>query len=162
MRLRQAQISFLTLFIALLLGTPQTAYSERQSGIRGWVNPGYSAEDLVRPYLKDGKKPHAYLWGEEDWSPEDWITADQDAKSVIQDLYKGGIISDQSADNGIPVLEVGYTFMALSSAQRLRVVQFLDYVYGITADNKDGVMHIEHEDTNKRIGLYTIHGLQLQ
>jgi len=152
---------FLSFFLISTVFPPD-AHAVRQKGIWGWLSDDFNPENFNDPYLRDGQTPHAYQWDFGDWNPQDWIDARGSAESVIKDLYKAQIISEQSEEDNIPILEVGQAFLNLSSEDQSKIVYFFDYVYGITYRDPAAVIHLEHEDTNKRIGLYTAQGLQLQ
>lgn len=154
---------FLLIFSICCTSLASDVYAQRSSNILKWLDQsGFNPSYYARPNLKDGVVPHTYIKHTGPWTPEDWITAKGSADAVIADLYKGGVIIEQSADDGVPVLEVGNTFMALSSRTQAQILEFLDYVYGITEGDALGVIHIEHDRTDKRIGLYTPDGLHFQ
>lgn len=150
------------LILTIFIISPDMAEAGRAKGIWRWLHTDYGEKDAVRPYLEDGHKPHAYLWNQDDWDPAGWLVTGGDPEQIIKGLYKSRIIREQSSENGIPVLEVGNNFMTLSKREQSRILTFLDHAYGITEDNENAVIHLEHEGTNERIGLYTIHGLQMQ
>lgn len=118
------------------------------------------------------------------WRPQDWAHAKGgDKLAMVQELYDADIVTDQYVDcnpqnyiesivdffgfrqehcheHGVPVLEVGQGYMKLSLQDRLRVVEFIDYVYEITSSPK-AMFVIVHDDTNEELGIFTRHGLQL-
>lgn len=152
-----------SLFTISCLFFTSTAHAQRSSNWLKWLDQSsFNLDYYPRPNLKDGTTPHAYIKHEGPWEPEDWITAKGSAEAVIADLYKGGMITDQSSDDGVPVLEVGNTFMMLDSRTQAKILEFLDYAYGITQQDPLGMIHIEHDRTDKRIGLYTADGLAFQ
>lgn len=156
---------FIILCVIFSVSIP-AAHAKRRSSVLKWIEQDfYRPDDMARPYTENGTAPHSYLWQKDAdpaWSPEDWIITRGSIEAVLEDLYIGGVITDQSENDDIPVLEVGNTFLALSHKMQGRILRFLDYAYGITENDAHGMIHIEHDETNRRIGLYTAYGLQMQ
>lgn len=160
--------SFLILLcMGLCVGSMAFSFSDAharraQTFLRWFMAPDVHEGYMTRPYSEDGVVPHSYLRHQGVWEPQDWVTARGSAENVIRDFYVSGIIVDQSSNNGVPVLEVGNLFLSLSSRTKAQILEFLDYAYGVTALDPRGVIHIEHEDSENKIGLYTADGLHLQ
>lgn len=79
----------------------------------------------------------------------------------MHDLYAVGIVTDQYENrDDIPVLEVGEAYRRLSMLDRNRVLQFVDYVFGITKAEENGMFYIVYEDSDDVIGVYNKYGMQ--
>ncbi|MBX2833848.1 MAG: hypothetical protein KTR28_02645 [Micavibrio sp.] len=147
-------------------------FSARNVARHGKYLWGGPYHDDVRVYLNKAKIPHSSQWADEKWSPQDWIDArgGQPLK-VIDGFYRVGIIKDQTMKDGMPLLEVGDAFLQLSDLEKMRVVTFIDHVFGITRNDESGSIHIVYEEETFLFGLYsglesvgffTKDGLQLQ
>lgn len=117
--------------------------------------------NFTRPYTERSKVPQNSRWDDDEWSPQDWIDDRGNDSAVLEGFYRAEIITDQFTENGVPVLEVGYNFMSLSGKDKNRVLEFVDYAYGIT-DGEHGMFRIEEERCGTRVGIYTRAGLQIQ
>lgn len=117
----------------------------------GCHNPTEGRKDNMITNLYD---PH--------WSAQDWIESSSSSpQQTIQGFYDAGIITDQNSEGEIPVIEVGQAFLDLSNRDKLRIIAFMDHVYGITAQNKDGIIYIEDRRFKGQIGVYTLDGLNM-
>ena len=106
---------------------------------------------LVEARRRREERPHRHGEGERDRSR---VGAERDALRHARVRVP--------TDDDVPVLEVGNLFMALDSRTQAKILEFMDYAYQITKNDVLGIIHIEHENTNKRIGMYTIDGLSFQ
>lgn len=103
---------------------------------------------------------HTTLY-DQNWTPNSWMGENANPQDIIDGFYRAGIITAQESDGDIPVIEVGQAFLELSGQDKRRIITFMDAVYGITANNENGVIHIEHEDYRGIIGVYTQDGLNM-
>lgn len=114
------------------------------------------------PYLGDQPIKNRILWDRDQWTPQDWIKdVGGDPRGVVRDLYDTGILTNQYKDgDNIPVLEVGEKFLRLSNTDRIRVLRFVDYVYGVTKE-KDGMFFVYSQTyEDKPLGTYDKRGFQ--
>lgn len=118
-------------------------------------------EDYSRFYTQDGKTPQSAVHDMDPWTPEVWTKNRGSEKSVMDDFYINGIITDQYMDDDAPVLEVGQHFMELSGNDKRRVVEYVDSVFGVTERGGPGVIVLEHWKAREAVGVYTRQGLQL-
>jgi hypothetical protein len=139
---------FLSLFAALCLAT----------GLSACAGKDHSE---TRPYLEEAKMRHNVQWENDPWTPQDWIADRGGQVAVIDRFYADGIITNQFVKNDVPVLEVGRTFMELSALDRRRVLETVDYIFGMT-DAPQGMFSVQHAETGDTIGLYTKEGAQFQ
>ncbi len=117
----------------------------------------------TQPYLNGAKIPHNTQWRDDDWRPEDWVETKGSIDAVMKGFYDNDVIVDQDVENGIPVLEVGETFLRLSDREKRHVAAFIDYVYEITSRTENGMFLIVYDKWDDTpLGLYTAQGLQLQ
>ncbi|NCT41063.1 MAG: hypothetical protein GW778_05330 [Alphaproteobacteria bacterium] len=142
--------------------TPRRSVSDYFGGAQKYIL-GDSAGDVREPYLKDGKGPQNNQWDHDAWSPELWAEDKGSVMAVIDGFYDAGILVRQYEDK-VPVLEVGKPFLKLSPIDQRHVVEFIDYAFKITADQKPGVFYIviDQKAGKRLLGLYSIHGLQMQ
>lgn len=126
-------------------------------------DPDYpqSSSTFEKRLLLDGKNPHPNSWEDKHFNPESWNKFRGSEVEMVGDLYDSGIIIDQTEENGVPVLEVGEAFLTLSSHDKLKVAQYIDHVYGVTSQ-ENGTILINDYKTDRALGVYTRHGLQLQ
>jgi len=131
-----------------------------------WLSPhwdqGYS------PYIEDSRISHNSRWEQDEWTPQDWVKNHGSTDAVIGALTKAHIISEfdntpflskwrgNPENHKLPVLKVGYGFQHLSSLEKRRVVQFVDYAYDV-----QGAMVLKDAKTRVPVGIYTELGLQL-
>ena len=121
-------------------------------------------KDQTRVLLQDGKRPHRHAYAKkEPGLAEHWAHERGGIEQLIADFYHDGILTDQDLDEDIPEFEVGRTFMQLSSIDKRRIAEVLDYAYNITnkADGP-GAFVLIHGHSCDTIGVYTRLGLQLQ
>lgn len=127
----------------------------------GWGSEHFKDQDF-QPYSHDAKTPHTARWQTDGWDPSDWADDRGSYAGVLADFYRGGIITDRSMDDGIPVLEVGEAFFTLSDQDKRRVAMFVDHLFGITRHKENGLFRIVDQRHAQIIGVFTRHGLQLQ
>lgn len=115
-----------------------------------------------KPYLADQDIRKRSLWDNDNWKPQDWIDAVGGNKAVLNDFYDDGILTEQYTDgDNLPVLEVGETFMQLSSLDQRRVLQVVDHIFEITSSEENGSFYVyHHEKKSHPLGMYNKHGFQ--
>lgn len=153
-------LGFLVVMMGFLVITSHTAMAGPKPWVWGWWPSHWRNLDF-KPYLGNEQLSQRSLWDNDTWTPEDWIKDAGDAKRIMKDLYANDIITDQymNSDN-IPVLEVGDTYMRLSTFDRNRIVQFVDHVFQITKSEKDGMFYIYYRDLDDDpLGVYNKYGL---
>lgn len=154
-------LRFLAVFAVFSMVFPSLAQADPKPWIWSWGINHFDETDFSRRHMNDAKTPHNYQW-ENDWSPQGWIDERGSAEALLEDFYKMNIITGQYDEDDVPVLEVGQGWIDLSARERLRVLKFVDYMYAITETVPDGTILLYHHKTKKPIGVYTVHGLQLQ
>lgn len=116
-----------------------------------------------KPYIENPTQSHNSQWNKENWKPADWAAQrGGDGMKVISGFYKAGILNRQFIDDDIPVLEVGPAFYMLGGYDKRRVMETIDSEFQITSGKLNGMFMIRDWSTQKDIGSYTVHGLQLQ
>ncbi len=158
------------LVFPLILVLVSVSFSAQSyAGSKSWGGWSKSWQELdFQPYLGEQKTSQRSLVDDDAWTPEDWAKDDRDKKRVMRNLYAGDIITKQYKDRkNIPVLEVGDSFIALSSIDRSRILQFVDHVFEITSSEENGMFYVFYDDKNAKIlddneplGLYNKHGFQ--
>lgn len=121
-----------------------------------WVNLDFE------PYLETAKLPHNTQWDRHPWKPEDWIAQRTDTNGLIRGFYNADILRRQIMKDDVPVLVVGPRFYMLGGEDKRRVAATVDYVYKITSSRLNGMYMLYDWKTDKPIGSYTQHGLQIQ
>ncbi len=144
-----------------ILSFSSMAYADSKPWVWSWWGSHWENLDFV-PYLEDGKRPHGSQWEESKWKPEHWEAQRSDALDVVKGFYTADILRDQYVDNDLPVLEVGPAFYMLGGQDKRRVVEMVDYVYGVTSNKLFGMFMLYDWKTERAIGAYTQYGLQLQ
>lgn len=152
--------SFLAIFtlVAVCAGD---ARAEGKMWIWGW-GPSHWRNLDFEPYLQNGKDPHNSQWNEKDWKPEYWTEQRSSDLQVLRGFYFSNVIKDQYFEDDIPVLAVGPNFYKLSGYDKRRITKMFDDVYGITEGSENGMFLLYDGKTEKPIGAYTKHGLQIQ
>lgn len=150
----------LSLFLSVL-SLSSMAYAEAKPWVWSWWESHWDGLDF-NPYMEEGKHPHNSQWDESSWKPEHWEAQSPDALDVVKGFYFADILRDQYVDNDLPVLEVGPAFYMLGGQDKRRVVEMVDYAYGITSEKEFGMFMLYDWKTGKAIGSYTQYGLQLQ
>lgn len=160
-KMKNILISFYlsALFVGAFIFFPHGAQASDRYWIC-WIFPCY--ENVTRPYSEDAKTPHNIQWKDDAWRPEDWTATRGNRAQVIAGLYEGGIVHEWDDNNGkgVPTLEVGKNFFRLSDRDKIRVVKYFDYAYGVTASPRATIL-IETRKGDE-VGVYTAQGLQLQ
>lgn len=153
---------FALVLAVFVVGFTAPAYAgPKFLGLFWW--PSHWRELDGQPYLEGAKHPHNSQWDHKTWQPADWaVQYAGGAGEVIQGFYKTNILRDQYVDDDIPVLVVGPNFYHLSGYDKRRVVAMVDDFYKITTSKENGMFMLEDWRSEKPIGLYTAHGLQLQ
>ncbi len=157
------------IFALVIAATP--AKAEPKPWVWGWW-PGHWDNQDFKPHIDHPTQPHNIQWKNglygQDWHPENWIRAKGSAEEVIKGFYKAGIVTDQTSEDGVPVLEVGDAYLRLSGQEKRRVAEFMDYVFHVTDTSPAKMFYIFHEDSGfliwpgRPVGMYTKAGLQLQ
>lgn len=157
------KITKLTAFVLCLgvLSFSSMAYAESKTWIWSWPESHWDKLDFI-PYLEDGKRPHNSQWAESGWKVSHWTAQRKSSMDLIKGFYFADILRGQYVDDDIPVLEVGPAFYMLGGQDKRRVVQTVDHVYGITAENPLGMFLLHDWKSGEAIGTYTKYGLQLQ
>lgn len=128
--------------------------------------PGYlfdCGKDVQdRMYLQSNADAYDPSW-RDDWNPVDWADSAESAQSVIDNFYARNVLRDQFLDDGTPVLEVGQTFLALSSQQQRRVVRFVAFAFDVDGLTGNGTMHVQLDRGLKDVpvGVYNRGSVQL-
>ena len=151
---------FFQVLIMILAGV-SSAQADLFGNTGKWIW-GPPNTDPVRPYLEEGKIPHNSQWADDEWEPQMWIEDRGSAKAVIDGFYAAGVVTDQYIDHGMPVLEVGQTFLELSGQEKRRVAAFFDHVFRVTQTHEKGAFHIIFHKHDALVGLFGKEGLQLQ
>ncbi len=152
-------IASLTIMAILLFSS--TAYAEPKPWVWSWWESHWKDLDF-EPYLENGKHPHNSQWDEQSWTPQQWAAEPAAAMDLVRGFYTADILRDQYMDDGVPVLEVGPGFYMLGGHDKRRIVQTIDYAYGVTAEKENGMFLLHDWQTGKAVGAYTRYGLQLQ
>lgn len=114
------------------------------------------------PYIENGKDPHNSQWHTSRWHPDDWIAQREDSPEMIRSLYLSDIIRRQYVRKDIPAVQIGPNFYRLGGQDKRRVMATIDHIYNVTAASEHGMFMIYDWRTNRAIGSYTKHGLQIQ
>lgn len=113
------------------------------------------------PYMGQQKLKQRSIWDNDTWTPQDWIDNPGDEKIILRDFYSLGILKEQYTRKGTPVLDVGEKFIQLSGFDQRRVLEFVDYVFQITAAKEDGVFIVYYDKNKKQpLGVYNQYGFQ--
>ncbi len=134
-----------------------------------WIfTPGKA--DYERPYMEDAKTPHNSQWEDDTWVPEGWAQDLGSKEAVLERFDDAGYVTDIDVDEGEAVtdavIEVGVPFLQLSDQEKNHVVEYVDYVYGVSKSS--GTIIVERNDAfwpfkdATPVGVYTKNGLQLQ
>ena len=113
-----------------------------------------------RVYLHSYENSYDPSWNDQ-WSPVDWADSAASAQAVIDNFYARRVLVDQFLDDGTPVLEVGQTFLALSSQDQRRVVKFVAFAFDVDGLTGNGTMHVQLDREHAPIGLYNRGSVQL-
>ncbi len=152
-------------FLLLLAIASMASFSPSYAGDGFWswniFGSKMGSEDF-EPYIGGEKIKQRSLWDGDDWTPQDWIHEEDDKRAVMRDLYEAKIITGQyTGKQKIPVLEVGEPFTQLSGFDQRRVLEFVDYVFGITTAEENGSFWVYFEaNKSEPMGLYNKHGFQ--
>lgn len=136
----------------------QQVQAEPKPWIFSWWPSHWDNQDF-HPYLKGSPHAHTSQWDlDGGWTPEDWVNrTGGDELATIRRFYKVGIIKDQYMDGEMPILVVGQQFFQLGGQDKHRIMELVDYVYGITETaNGKGIFKIC--DGDEEIGIYTKYG----
>ena len=149
-------LGFLLVLAVFYMGSVSQSHARK-----GFLWQKYSVSDF-EPYLGDQKINNRALWDGDEWTPQDWLKEEGDAKRIIRDFYEAEIITDQYKDSDdIPVLEVGDAFINLSSSYRYRVLRFVDHIFEITSSEENGTFYVFYAgNDDEALGLYNKHGFQ--
>ncbi|MCD8566762.1 MAG: hypothetical protein LRY36_02435 [Alphaproteobacteria bacterium] len=84
------------------------------------------------------------------------------AEDVINGFFQSGVLVKQDVNcAGVPTLKVGEPFLHLSYRDQNRIAAFIDYAYGVTAQNSGGAYYLTYRRRADVIGIYTPAGLQM-
>ena len=147
------------LVILTVFASPLQAHANARS----WAWWPQNWQDMnFEPHIGAQKILQRSVWDSDTWTPEQWINTPGDEKRIIHNFYKTHLITNQYTDgDNIPVLEVGPPFIQLSRLDRRRVLQFVDYVFNITAAEKDGMFYVLYaENRREPLGIYNRYGFQ--
>ncbi len=122
----------------------------------------WSQQTKFVPYLENGQHPHPQEWTKESWSASDWTQQRKNGLDLVSGFYRGDIIRNQSVEDGVAVVTVGPNFYRIGSKEKHRVIASIDDVYGVTAQNDQGVILLRDWHTRRDVGLFTKSGLTLQ
>lgn len=142
-------LGFLSVFMVLVAVQPVMAQSEPKhekplgQRIDSWWKR-MTAPNAGKVYSKPEYDLHDYQWGDDDWTPQAWVSDRGSAEAVMNDFYAAGIITEpfdlQRAIDGEyrPVLEVGQPFLNLSYQDQRRIAVFVDDVFAVTGRTGQG------------------------
>lgn len=157
----KAKHAVLTL-LALLVLTPAAAHADPKPSIWGWW-PEHWNDLRYKPYIDHSTQQQTAQWRNDPWEPTDWEAQREGGRDeIIQGFYTADIIRGQFVRNNVPGIEVGPGFYMLGGQDKRRVVEMIDYTYGVTANNLYGSFMLYDWQTKKPIGSYSQYGLQLQ
>lgn len=118
--------------------------------------------DYERRYMFDGYQPHNYLYNNDEWSAQEWLKQ-RSPQQLLDGFYQAGILTDQYEEDGIPAIEVGRTFMTLSSYDKVKVIKTLDAIYGVTEHHPAGTILVFYEEDDRDpVAVYSGNGVQFQ
>ncbi len=148
------------MFCSFVTFSQQVAYAG--PGSWAWWSSNWKNLEF-KPYLGDERFVQPSLWeGDRKWTPEQWAKDAGSEQRIMRDFYATGIISDQYIDSdNIPVLVVGRKFMSLSGVDKRRVLDFVDYIFKITKNEKNGMFYVYYSELDDDpIGVYNKFGFQ--
>ncbi|MCB9989695.1 MAG: hypothetical protein H6868_10260 [Rhodospirillales bacterium] len=152
---------FCSIFI-LCSGFAAQAQAESKPWIWSWGPSHWRNLDFEKPYIEPAKEPHNTQWDNRGWYPSHWGYQRGGNDKMVDKLYRAGVFKDQYIKDGVPVLAVGEMFYRLGGEDKRRVVAMVDEVYRVTDSKENGLFLLYDGRTERPIGLYTKHGLQLQ
>lgn len=152
--------SYLSVLTGLLMGAAlaQPAAADRRPDY--FFDHGKNVHD--RLYLQSDENAYDPSWNDA-WSPVDWADSAAGAQGVIDNFYARDVLKNQFLKRGTPVLEVGQTFLALSSQDQRRVVRFVAFAFDVDGLTGNGAMHVQLDRERKcaPVGLYSGGAVQL-
>ncbi len=155
-------LKFSALFLlAFLPFVANASDNPDMNGQKYWKNV-LQQEQLMHPYLKDGKQPLNAQWYGKEWYAEDWLVQFERDLDLVEGFYKADIFHEQIMDDEIPVLVVGPNFYRLSGYDQRRVTHILDTVYDVTGSNDVKMFKLTDWKSGREIGHYSSLGLILQ
>ena len=128
-------------------------------GLMVW--PAHADDSFKRPYMYDWRNDYSSYTQNHYWTPAHWVSEEKSTQEVVDGFYRSGIITDQYYDGNIPVLEVGHSFLELSTRDRHRVVAFMDYAFNLKAAKGGNIIEIYLKRNEIPLGLYAQGRLQL-
>lgn len=153
--------AFLLMFSVLYFPLSASAGNSKYMFNLFWPNDHWQEQDF-QPYRQDPLNQQNAQWEKDDWEPRHWIADGQSAKSVIDGFFRHGLLVDQDENcEGVPVLEVGESFLHLSPLEKRRIAAFMNYAYNMTGNDGAGLYYLTYRDDDNVIGVYTQNGLQL-
>ena len=151
---------YLSVLTGLFMGAAlvQPAAADRRPDY--FFDHGKNVHDRV--YLQSNENAYDLSWRDA-WSPVDWADSAVSAQEVIDNFYARDVLTDQFLKRGTPVLEVGQTFLAMSSQDQRRVVRFVAFAFDVDGLTGNGTMHVQLDQERKcaPIGLYNRGSVQL-
>lgn len=154
-------------FMISALGVVSAATAQSSKNMFGhWPIKHWEDQDFI-PYYTNGTDPHNTQWNgfelnAQNWTPAQWVALNKwDGLGLIQRWYTADIVRDQMVEDDVPTLVVGPNFYHLSGADKRRVIQTIDHVYGVT-QVKPRLFYLKDWGTGRHIGYYSPQGLVLQ
>ncbi len=143
----------------------QIAHAEPKTSIFSWPRDHWDGLDF-RPYMHDNKHNHKRQWDYKNryqtpWHAEDWVRQYDSPMDMIKEFYNDDIIRDQDMNCGRPTLVVGPNFYHLSSYDKMRVTEAIDYVYKATSSEPYRFALLDYYEQDV-IGYFDRNGLFLE
>lgn len=127
-----------------------------------WPAPQQKTGTDFQPYSQDPILQQNRQWDSDGWTPQNWVNPSRSAQDVIDGFFRSGILEKQDVNcAGVPTLKVGEPFLHLSYREQNRIAAFMDYAYGMTANNSGGTYYLTYRRRADVIGVYTPAGLQM-
>lgn len=129
--------------------------------------PSHWRDQDFQPYYEDSTNPHNSQWNDQElsdanWTPKEWVSmSGGKGNELLRQWYVAGILNDSYVKNGIPYMEVGPNFYHLGGADKRRVMETVDAVYGVTTRSPKMFL-LKDWRTDRIIGEYSKTGLVLQ
>lgn len=162
------KLLILLTFLSVLAGLSSLpAHAQSAKNFFGqWPLKHWEDQDFI-PYYTNGTDPHNTQWADDElnasnWTPAGWVAWNKgDGLGLIQRWYNADILRDQMVEDDVPTLVIGPNFYHLSGFDKRRVIQTVDYVYGVTAVQPK-FFYLKDWGTGQHIGYYSPQGLVLQ
>ena len=152
-------LGFLLLFAVAFTGFTQQSHADKATYWDAFYHDGYKHN--FDPYVGQQKLKQRSVHDNDTWTPQDWIDNPGDEKVVLRDFYTMNVLVKKYMDDGIPVLRVGEKFVQLSDFDQIRVLKFVDYVFGITTAEENGMFYVYYDaNDDEPLGLFNKYGFQ--